>query len=111
MCYINYSIFQESLKKMREVDDKIVYALNLSIPTESFKGQISAAQTCHRLYGELNNAHLDRENAIRKCIAVSADGLKTLKIKRDENRDDILLDKEFKSQQRKVFSVFRMKVH
>lgn len=93
---------------MREVDDKIIYALNTSIPTESFKGQISASATCHKLYGELNNAHLDRENAIRKCIVVTADSLKNIKTKRDENRDDILLDKEFKSQQRKVLKSILM---
>lgn len=87
---------------MREVDDKIIYALNTSIPTESFKGQVSAQRTCHTLFDQLNAAHDDRETAIRKCIAATADSIKDLKGKRDDNRDDILLDKQFKSEQRKV---------
>ncbi|GAB0100371.1 Coiled-coil domain-containing protein 58 [Sergentomyia squamirostris] len=94
--------FQESLKKMREVDDKIIYALNTSIPTESFKGQVDAKGTCQVLYRQLHDAHNQREEAIRKCIVVAADKVKNLKEERDQNRDDISLDKSFKAEQRKL---------
>ena len=30
-------LFQKTLKKLREVDDKIIYALNQSTPTKSFQ--------------------------------------------------------------------------
>ena len=30
-------LFQRTLKKLRDIDDKIIYALNLSTPTKSFQ--------------------------------------------------------------------------
>ena len=30
-------MFQRTLKKLRDIDDKIIYALNLSTPTKSFQ--------------------------------------------------------------------------
>lgn len=93
---------KESLKKMRELDDKIIYALNTSIPTESFKGQISPGQTCERLYNQLQENYVQREKAITNCILVTADSVKGLKGKRDENRDDIQATQAFKNEQRKV---------
>lgn len=88
---------------MREVDDKIIYALNTTIPTESFKGQISASETCQVLFGRLNEAHKERENCIKTCITVTAERVKELKAKRDVNTSDIALDKNFKAEQRKVW--------
>ena len=41
--------FQTALKEMRLIDDKIVYAINQSIPTASFKGQSDAKQNCKEL--------------------------------------------------------------
>lgn len=87
---------------MREVDDKIIYALNTSLPTESFRAQISAHNTCQSLYDELQTAHNQRSDAIKNCILSTADSVKELKSKRDSNRDDITIDKNFKSEQRKV---------
>lgn len=87
---------------MREVDDKIIYALNTTIPTESFKGQISASETCQVLYGRLNEAHKEREECIKKCIEDTAKRVKEAKAQRDGAAGDINLDKNFKSEQRKV---------
>lgn len=87
---------------MRELDDKIIYALNTSIPTESFKGQISPSQTCEQLYNQLQENYAQREKAITNCIIVAADTVKELKVKRDENRDDISSQQVFKTEQRKV---------
>lgn len=100
--YPFFIFFQESLKKMREVDDKIIYALNTSIPTESFKGQVDAKGTCQGLFRQLQEAHNQRDQAIRNCIVVAADRVKVLREERDQNRDDIALDKSFKAEQRKV---------
>ena len=35
---------------MRQIDDKIVYAINQSIPTASFKGQSDAKENCKGLH-------------------------------------------------------------
>lgn len=87
---------------MRDLDDKIVYALNTSIPTESFKGQLSANQKCTDLYGQLNSTYDNRNKIITNCIAVTANRVKELKSKKDDNPDDISIYKNFKSEQRKV---------
>ena len=44
---------QESLSQMRAIDDRIIYKLNTSIPTQSFSGQVSAATQCKQLYDEV----------------------------------------------------------
>lgn len=46
---------------MRDVDDKIIYALN-ALPTESFKGQINSESTCRDLYAKLQQSHSSRVN-------------------------------------------------
>lgn len=87
---------------MRDVDDKIIYALNTTIPTESFKGQISASETCKVLYDRLNEAHQQRQDCIKTCIKATADNVKELKAKRDADFNDVAINKNFKSEQRKV---------
>lgn len=87
---------------MRDVDDKIVYVLNTSIPTESFKGQLGASSKCNELYGNLNSTYDSRNKIIKNCIAVTANRVKELKTKKDDNPDDINVYKDFKSEQRKV---------
>lgn len=98
---------------MRDVDDKIIYALNTSIPTESFKGQLSASDKCTELYGKLNSTYDSRNKIIKNCIAVTANRVKELKTKKEGNPDDINVYKDFKSEQRKVnrdFGFFKMKL-
>lgn len=84
---------------MRDIDDKIIYALN-SIPTESFRNQVSSESTCKELYSNLTKGHSDREEAIKQCILVSANKLQTLKEKRDGG--DLGSDRDFKAEQRKL---------
>lgn len=43
-------LFQEVLKVMRTIDDRIVHALNTTVPTVSFSGKVDATQTCKQLY-------------------------------------------------------------
>lgn len=90
---------------MREVDDKIIYALNSSIPTESFKGQKSATEQCKDLYDQINVAHKQRKDAINECIVITSDNVRVLQKKRDENMDDNNLHKDFKNEQRKVITI------
>lgn len=87
---------------MRDIDDKIIYALNASLPTESFKGQIDGEKTCNELYKRLQTGHEQRGSLIRQCITASAENLKELRTQRDQNPENIDMDKKFKSEQRKV---------
>lgn len=92
-------VFQEALKKMRDIDDKIIYALN-SIPTESFRSEVSSEATCKELYTNLTKGHSDREKAIKECILVSANKLQTLKANGEAG--DHRADRDFKTEQRKL---------
>ncbi|XP_043647078.1 protein MIX23 [Drosophila teissieri] len=93
--------FQEALKKMRDVDDKIIYALN-ALPTESFKGQVNSESTCRDLYAKLQESHLARQESIRSCITISASNLKQLREKRETQADDVDTDSQFRAEQRKL---------
>jgi hypothetical protein len=46
-------IFQMALRDARLIDDKIVYALNNSVPTASFKGLINASVKCAELHKQV----------------------------------------------------------
>ncbi|XP_026682280.1 coiled-coil domain-containing protein 58-like [Diaphorina citri] len=47
--------FQEALKKMRDVDDKIIYILNSSLPTPSFKPDTDPSTVCQDLYKQVKH--------------------------------------------------------
>lgn len=87
---------------MRKVDDQIIYSLNTSIPTESFKGQLDPVVKCRELHTGLQNAYNERTSAIKNCISQSAEVVKKLKTEREQNESDVNLTKEFKAEQRKV---------
>lgn len=95
--------FQEQLKQMRDLDDKIIYALNLSLPTESIKARsaINPESSCKELYGRLKQGYDLRGEKIRECIMVTAESVKKLKVEREKNLDSNI-DKIFKTEQRKL---------
>lgn len=98
--------FQDHLKKLRDVDDKLVYALNVSLPTQSFKGQANPEENCKDLYNKLKKGYDYRQDAIKLCIVSQADQVKIWKDAREKIRDadshDIQVDKNFKAEQRKL---------
>lgn len=59
---------------MRKIDDNIVYALNNSIPTQSFvRGEANPATAqCQELHRQLQSSYRDRENLIKNCIKHSS---------------------------------------
>lgn len=91
---------------MRGIDDKIVYALNTSIPTESFKKGLNAHQTCKELSEKLGIVYSERNKFIRNCIASTANRVQQLKQTKDNNPDDVTACKNFKSESRKVRGLF-----
>ncbi|XP_078037321.1 coiled-coil domain-containing 58 [Augochlora pura] len=84
--------FQDALQKMRQIDDKIIYVLNTTIPTESFKAQIDPTATCKDLYDQIHMGHVKREQAITKCFNATRDKVKKLKDQRDngDNTPELL---------------------
>lgn len=53
----NFTFVQDTLKRMRVVDDKIVYALNRTVPTESFSTKVDSNATCKDLFSQVGWEH------------------------------------------------------
>ncbi|KAG1683269.1 Coiled-coil domain-containing protein 58 [Nymphon striatum] len=100
--YNSYRALLDALRKMRKVDDNIIYALNTTIPTASFKHESNATNQCKDLYDELTKSNLNRENSIKKCLTIVSSRVKDLKKIRDSNMDDVEVTKNLRSSQTKL---------
>uniref|UniRef100_A0A8B9BDG7 Protein MIX23 n=2 Tax=Anser TaxID=8842 RepID=A0A8B9BDG7_9AVES len=98
----DFAEFQELLRVMRTIDDRIVHELNTTIPTASFVGKIDASQTCKELYQSLMEAHTSREKIIKNCIAQTSSVVKTLREEREKAQDDVALLKQLRKEQTKL---------
>lgn len=96
-CYVCY--LQDSLQKMRQIDDKIIYLLNTTIPTESFKGQVDPSTKCKDLFKQIQSGHATREIAIKKCLNTAHDRVKVLKEQREAGKEDATLIKNLRKEQ------------
>ncbi|XDA90540.1 hypothetical protein R6Z07F_020139 [Ovis aries] len=94
-----FAEFQELLKVMRMIDDRIVHELNTTVPTASFAGKIDASQTCKQLYESLMEAHASRDRVIKNCIAQTSSVVKQLREERENNLDDLTLLKQLRKEQ------------
>lgn len=99
-----YNVFvkQDALKRMRVLDDKIVYALNTSIPTESFESKVDATATCKTLFTQLVINHTNRDQALQNCLNSTIAKLEQLQEERNAKPDDIQARKKLRSEQGKV---------
>ena len=85
---------------MRKIDDHIVYALNTSIPTESFVGDRNRpSKQCSDLYNQLRSSYNSREDLIKKCIIRTNDRLVKLKQQRKESGETAILAKQLRGEQ------------
>lgn len=93
---------------MRDLDDKVIYALNNSLPTKSIKARIDSNPevNCKGLYDTLQVSYSSRREVIQDCIVLTADQISELKKLKESNSNDIELEKKFKSEQRKVIKYF-----
>ncbi|XP_006627802.1 protein MIX23 [Lepisosteus oculatus] len=98
----DFSMFQEVLKAMRTIDDRIVHELNTTVPTASFKGKVDATQTCKQLYESLMEAHVSRDKAIKSCIAQTSSVVNQLREERAKDADNLTLIKQLRKEQTKL---------
>ncbi|XP_077100771.1 protein MIX23 [Siphateles boraxobius] len=98
----DFSMFQEVLKGMRTIDDRIVHALNTTVPTVSFSGKVDATQTCKELYESLMEAHLSRDKAIKSCITETSAVVRQLREKRAKDSDNLSIIKQLRKEQTKL---------
>ncbi|RXN34682.1 coiled-coil domain-containing 58 [Labeo rohita] len=98
----DFSMFQEVLKVMRTIDDRIVHALNTTVPTASFSGKVDATQTCKELYESLMEAHLSRDKAIKSCITETSAVVGQLREERAKDSDNLSIIKQLRKEQTKL---------
>ncbi|XP_034562941.1 coiled-coil domain-containing protein 58 [Notolabrus celidotus] len=98
----DFSMFQEVLKAMRTIDDRIVHSLNTTVPTVSFSGKVDATQTCKQLYETMMEAHLSRDKAIKSCIAQASAEVGQLREERAKDSDNMALIKQLRKEQTKL---------
>ncbi|XP_041924841.1 protein MIX23 isoform X2 [Alosa alosa] len=87
---------------MRTLDDRIVHALNTTLPTASFSGKVDATQTCKDLYESLIDAHTSRDKAIKTCIAETSAVVGRLREERSKDSDNLSLMKQLRKEQTKL---------
>ena len=104
-------MFQEALKVMRSIDDRIVYSLNTTVPTVSFSGEVDATQTCKLLYESMMEAHLSRDKAIKACIAQTSEVVGQLREKRAKDNENLELSKQLRKEQTKVICRLHTRGH
>ncbi|XP_043474590.1 protein MIX23 [Leptopilina heterotoma] len=92
--------FQDSLKKMRQMDDKIIYLLNTFLPTDSFRGQVDPTNQCKDLFQQIQTGHLQREIAIKKYLDTSRENVKNLILQKVDGKDNIALLKNISKEQK-----------
>ncbi|KAH0628601.1 hypothetical protein JD844_009957 [Phrynosoma platyrhinos] len=105
MAHLNcedFAEFQELLRVMRTIDDRIVHELNTTVPTASFVGKIDASQTCKELHQSLAEAHESRDRIIKSCIAQTSSVVKTLQEERKKSLENITLLKRLRKEQTKL---------
>ncbi|XP_039645760.1 coiled-coil domain-containing protein 58 isoform X1 [Perca fluviatilis] len=98
----DFSMFQEVLKLMRTIDDRIVHSLNTTVPTVSFSGKVDATQTCKQLYESMMEAHLTRDKAIKSCIAQTSEVVGQLREERAKDSENLTLLKQLRKEQTKL---------
>lgn len=84
---------------MRQFDDKIIYLLNTSIPTESFKSQIDPTGTCKDLFQQIQSGHAQREVSIKKCLNATRERVMKLREERAAKQDDPTIMKQLRKEQ------------
>ncbi|KAL7373725.1 hypothetical protein ABVT39_013398 [Epinephelus coioides] len=87
---------------MRTIDDRIVHALNTTVPTVSFSGKVDATQTCKQLYESMMEAHLTRDKAIKSCIAQTSEVVGQLREERAKDSENLALIKQLRKEQTKL---------
>ncbi|XP_055364149.1 protein MIX23 isoform X2 [Betta splendens] len=98
----DFSLFQEVLKVMRTIDDRIVHSLNTTVPTVSFSGKVDATQTCKQLYESMLEAHLSRDKAIKSCIAQTSEVVGQLCEQRAKDSENMAVIKQLRRGQTKL---------
>lgn len=86
---------------MRTIDDRIISALNASLPTQSFRGNVDTAKVCKRFYDQLQLSYEQRAKSITRCLEIVNNDVETLRQKKSDSPDDIDIIKTLRKEQTK----------
>lgn len=69
------------MKKLRDIDDKLIYALNIALPTSSIKSRTESdpTKTCADLHKKIIESHLSRGKFLSTCVQRTAEDIKKMK--------------------------------
>ncbi|KAK3777008.1 hypothetical protein RRG08_008863 [Elysia crispata] len=98
----DFQKFQDSLKKLRLIDDRIIHALNTTLPTQSFRSNVDAPSVCKRFYDELQLSYDQRASSIRHCLTTVNNEVEILRHKKMEAPDDLEIIKNLRKEQTKI---------
>lgn len=90
------------MKKLRDIDDKLIYALNIALPTSSIKSRTESdpGKTCSDLHKKIIESHLSRGQFISSCIQRTADEIKAMK--KDDSEGNYDEERKLNTLQRKL---------
>jgi len=94
--------FQDTLKKLRIFDDRIIYRINSKLPTQSFRDKVDHASECKGLHEEMQAAYTSREESIRHCIEKVGKEVKVLSKQKLEDPDNFDVLKALRKEQTKL---------
>eukprot|EP00117_Sycon_ciliatum_P019883 scpid81628/ scgid17878/ Coiled-coil domain-containing protein 58 len=83
----DFSEFKEAIKILRDVDDRIVYRLNTSIPTASFAKGVDTQARCKELHDTIQEVSEARGVAIQRCISETKNHIAELQVQRKQMPD------------------------
>jgi len=96
---LDFNLFMDTLKTNRLIDDRIIYELNKTIPTQSFAANVDVSEKCKGLSDKVIATQERRVNAIKTCIKYQAEVTQKTKAEREQNPEDFKLKKQLGREQ------------
>uniref|UniRef100_A0A0N5B107 MICOS complex subunit MIC10 n=1 Tax=Syphacia muris TaxID=451379 RepID=A0A0N5B107_9BILA len=81
-------LIQDALSKMRVVDDKILFELNVALPSHSFSENVDKGERCKEVQRQLLEMRTMRMNLIQRCIKANQNKISEMR-KQDLPPSDI----------------------
>ncbi|CAG2222341.1 protein MIX23-like [Mytilus edulis] len=97
--------FNDILRRMRDIDDKIIYELNNTIPTKYFAKELNITDQCKSFYEQLDQSHRQRRSMISRCVTEASAHVNERKKEQQSDRDNVTFLKNLRKEQKKLHLV------
>lgn len=95
-------VIQESLKRMRQFDNKILYALNTPNSGLNANSEVTEYESCAFYFEKFRNNCLLRRNFIIDCVGKQNEFVNKIKKRMEEDENDVLSAKFYSVASKKV---------